>query len=210
MDRFLTGWATPPTLFEALLPRTTHIIDTTELLPHLLESETLKETWIAKTIALTGIERGDAVTGFSTGAILALAIATQLPISVTLYAPTLSFVQRDGYPHGFPIEAVEQMRKGLETSQEITLKRFLRDCKLNRASIDTHFYSQKSLDSGLLFLEQVSLCDTSLSSVDAKIFHSGNDKIIPFTAGEEVAKKCNTTINEIPGGHGAIVQHLTL
>ena len=206
MHRFLSGWAFPPNLFISLLPKDTNLIDTTKLLPALLSNTELKKNWIERALEQTGIQKDDHLIGYSSGSIVALAIASIIPVKLTLFAPTLSFISRPSHPSGIAPEVLALMRKGLENSPEITLRRFYRDCQIPRDSYPKSTYTTEELIQGLWFLEHVDLTGLSIKTEDITIYHSLTDKIIPYSSGERVTKMGRSKINDLDGGHGGILQ----
>jgi surfactin synthase thioesterase subunit len=140
--------------------------------------------------------------GWSTGAILAFALATLVPVtSLILISPTLSFCRREGYRHGTHPTVLRTMREHLSDTPDDVLSKFYRSCGFGDTFHFKNQYSTEQLNVGLHFLEQVDCTKMKLTFPNAIIIHGSDDAIIPHRAGVMVAEACGSTVHTVQGGH---------
>ena len=202
MIKFLSGWAVAPQFHQ--LPPEVALIDTSLLIVDLMEQGRLKDDWIEIVASTVSIEDGDHIIGYSTGAIIALGLATKRTITLTLVAPCFSFIPRSNHPSGVAQRVVSHMQKALLINQEKLLSDFFRRAEID---IDTSTYgttyTAENLCIGLDFLQQVTLIESTVRKpLSCTLFASKDDLIIPFASSEIVANYFRLPLTVLDGGHG--------
>lgn len=133
--------------------------------------------------------------GWSLGALVAMKVAAEHPERVRALisvAGTPSFVQREGWPYGLPVDVLEQFLALFDEDADGTLVRFLalqaKGSKSQREDIRklkemVYFHglpAPQALRAGLLILRSVDLRE-SISAIDCPALYvfGANDHIVP-------------------------------
>ena len=136
--------------------------------------------------------------GWSLGAQMALAIAARAPEKVgklLLVAGTVSFVQRDGWPHAMPPEMLAEFATNVATDIEAILPRFVggfnrgdtRAKEVTRILLDLAdpLPPAATLATGLGWLRDVDLRPLApLVTAPTLLVHGANDPLMPLAAAE--------------------------
>ena len=139
--------------------------------------------------------------GWSLGAQMALAIAARAPEKVSklvLIAGTVSFVQRDGWPHAMPPEMLAEFAANVATDIEAILPRFVggfnrgdtRAKEVTRILLDLAdpLPPAATLATGLGWLRDVDLRPLApLVAAPTLLVHGANDPLMPLAAAEALA-----------------------
>ena len=139
--------------------------------------------------------------GWSLGAQMALAIAARAPEKVSklvLIAGTVSFVQRDGWPHAMPPEMLAEFAANVATDIEAILPRFVggfnrgdtRAKEVTRILLDLAdpLPPAATLATGLGWLRDVDLRPLApLVEAPTLLVHGANDPLMPLAAAEALA-----------------------
>jgi len=139
--------------------------------------------------------------GWSLGAQMALAIAARAPEKVSklvLIAGTVSFVQRDGWPHAMPPEMLAEFATNVATDIEAILPRFVggfnrgdaRAKEVTRTLLDLAdpLPPAATLATGLGWLRDVDLRPLApLVEAPTLLVHGANDPLMPLAAAEALA-----------------------
>jgi predicted esterase len=199
------GWSLSPSLLEGCFGKNCTFVDSNTIMPFLFDNnKKLYNTWpeiIKRHLQLSDSLLYD-LAGWSTGAMIALALASILQVSrMTLISPTLSFCRRDNFHHGTHPVVLRTMREQLQQHPQTVLEKFYRSCGFNETVKPVSTYSIEQLTFGLHFLEQVDLTKTVRASSNTTIIHGCNDVVIPFSAAEATAGICAGTLRCINAGH---------
>ncbi len=147
------------------------------------------------------LQPGTTLGGWSLGAQLALAVAARAPEKVgklVLVAGTVSFIQRDGWPHAMPPEMLAEFTAGIAADVEAMLPRFVGG--FNRGDARSKEVTRQLLDladplppaatlaAGLDWLRDVDL-RPELARIEAPtlLIHGANDPLMPLGAAEALA-----------------------
>lgn len=139
--------------------------------------------------------------GWSLGAQMALAIAARAPEKVgklVLIAGTVSFVQRDGWPHAMPPEMLAEFAANVATDIQSILPRFVGGFNRGdaRAKAVTRILLEladplppaATLATGLDWLRDVDLRPLALLvKAPTLLVHGANDPLMPLAAAEALA-----------------------
>jgi len=139
--------------------------------------------------------------GWSLGAQLALAVAARAPEKVgklVLVAGTVSFIQRDGWPHAMPLEMLAEFTAGIAADVEAMLPRFVGG--FNRGDANAKAVTQALLNladprpsgdvlgTGLSWLRDIDLRDSAPKvKAPTLLVHGGADPLMPLGAAEALA-----------------------
>lgn len=201
---FLSGWATPPSLFSDVLPDDTLFLDSTLLIDQYKTVEKLTNHLVETLLSETDIH----LIGWSTGAIIALELLKKTHVNrATLFAPTLSFLKTDSLP-GVDSSALASLQKGVHQKREITMKHFFRNCGFRERKDLSAPYSAEQLSAGLTFLEETVITHPLSAPANTALIHGLNDRIIPVASGRAVSEALNKPLTEISGGHTALLSYL--
>lgn len=198
------GWSISPDILSGIFGSNALYLDSNTVMPELIGSNgLLKSDW--KTILLEkwnilSTTKPLSVSGWSTGAIIATALAKHInPDHLVLLSPTLSFCRKENYRYGVRKSVIESMINSIITDKHKVLEDFRKAC-----GIDCHLkndYSSKELIAGLQFLEQVDLrCENKLK-FNTIALHGKSDKIIPVQAGRFLCEQLRCRFFEINGPH---------
>lgn len=144
---------------------------------------------------------GASLCGWSLGAQLALAVAARFPDKVgklVLVAGTVSFVQRDGWPHGMPPPVLGEFAAAIAADPEAMLPRFVGG--FNRGDAKAKAVTQELLrlaeprpsaavlGSGLDWLRDVDLRpDAPRIQAPTLLVQGAADPLMPLAAGQALA-----------------------
>ena len=204
----LGGWAFPPSILSGIFGEKATYIDLNLIMPDLIAGNTLKQDWIEQIRSLVLTEKPPSLlAGWSTGAIVALALAPHLKIdTLVLLSATPSFCRREGFRFGARPSVVQSMIEALSVSPQAVLQRFYEQCGFS-GTPHAHTYSYQQLVSGLQFLEQVNLLPVQKLDCMVQVFHGREDKIIPVEAGRQVCATLEGVMVEYPGSHLFFLEH---
>jgi pimeloyl-[acyl-carrier protein] methyl ester esterase len=147
------------------------------------------------------LQPGTSLCGWSLGAQMALAIAARAPEKVgklVLIAGTVSFVQREGWPHAMPPEMLAEFAANVATDIEAILPRFVggfnrgdaRAKEVTRILLDLAdpLPPPATLAAGLGWLRDVDLRPLApLVTAPTLLVHGANDPLMPLAAAEALA-----------------------
>jgi pimeloyl-[acyl-carrier protein] methyl ester esterase len=147
------------------------------------------------------LQPGTSLCGWSLGAQMALAIAARAPEKVgklVLIAGTVSFVQREGWPHAMPPEMLAEFAANVATDIEAILPRFVggfnrgdaRAKEVTRILLDLAdpLPPAATLAAGLGWLRDVDLRPLApLVTAPTLLVHGANDPLMPLAAAEALA-----------------------
>jgi pimeloyl-[acyl-carrier protein] methyl ester esterase len=139
--------------------------------------------------------------GWSLGAQMALAVAARAPEKVgklVLIAGTVSFVQREGWPHAMPPEMLAEFAANVASDVEAILPRFVggfnrgdaRAREVTRTLLDRAdpLPPAATLATGLGWLRDVDLRPLApLVRAPTLLVHGANDPLMPLAAAEALA-----------------------
>ena len=139
--------------------------------------------------------------GWSLGAQLAIAIAARAPQKVgklVLIAGTVSFVQRDGWPHAMPPEMLADFASGVAADIEAMLPRFVGgfnrgDARAKAVTLELLKLADPrppaaTLATGLDWLRDVDLRPLAPQiKAPTLLIHGANDPLMPLAAAEALA-----------------------
>jgi pimeloyl-ACP methyl ester carboxylesterase len=202
---FFGGWSLSPALLEGHFGQNCTYIDSNLIMPELFDKNNkLKDTWpqvVKKHLHLSDTQHYH-LAGWSTGAMIALALASTLQVhSLTLISPTLSFCRREGHRHGTHPSVLRSMREQLQQLPRNVLQKFYLSCGFDETFKPVVSYTIEQLTLGLHFLEQVDLTKIVFACSNTIIIHGRNDAIIPYPAAEATAGFCSGTLHCIDAGH---------
>jgi pimeloyl-ACP methyl ester carboxylesterase len=199
------GWSLSPMLLERCFGPDCIFVDSNMIVPFLFDKSTkLFSTW--PQVLKQHLQLSDShqyhLAGWSTGAMIALALASILQVhTMTLISPTLSFCRREGFRHGAHPLVLRTMREQLQQYPQTVLEKFYRSCGFNESFKPESAYSIEKLTLGLHFLEQADLTKTVHTSSNTIIIHGRNDAVIPYPAAEATAGICAGALRCIDAGH---------
>jgi hypothetical protein len=199
------GWSLSPALLEGCFGQDCTYIDSNEIMPFLFDkNNNLKNTW--SLIVKQHLQLSDTLhyhlAGWSTGAMIALALASILQVqTLTLISPTVSFCRREGFRHGTHPSVLRSMREQLQQHPQNVLEKFYRSCDFDEIFTPDSTYTVQQLTLGLHFLEQADLTKTVCTCSNTNIIHGRNDAIIPYSAAATTAGVCGGTLHCINAGH---------
>lgn len=204
------GWSLPPMLLQECFGPEFTYIDCNLIMPSFFDGNSnLYKNWpdlLKKHLFLSEMEHYH-LAGWSTGAIMAFALASILPVvSLTLISTTLSFCRRDVYRIGARPTVLRTMREHLDKDPNEVLSKFHRSCGFTNTIFSPTPYTIEQLTCGLHFLEQVDCTKTACYFPDALLIHGSDDTIIPHRAAEMVAEQCGGTLRTIPGCHAVFYE----
>ncbi len=147
------------------------------------------------------LKPGTTLCGWSLGAQLALAVAARAPHKVgrlVLVAGTVSFVQRDGWPHAMPPDMLAEFAAGIAADVEAMLPRFVGG--FNRGDARSKEVTRQLLDladplppaatlaTGLDWLRDVDLRPAAPQvAAPTLLVHGAADPLMPLSAAEALA-----------------------
>ncbi len=147
------------------------------------------------------LKPGTTLCGWSLGAQLALAVAARAPHKVgrlVLVAGTVSFVQRDGWPHAMPPDMLAEFAAGIAADVEAMLPRFVGG--FNRGDARSKEVTRQLLDladplppaatlaTGLDWLRDVDLRPAAPQvAAPTLLVHGAADPLMPLPAAEALA-----------------------
>jgi esterase/lipase len=199
---FLSGWATPPSLFKNLLPKECELIDITKIISQFSTIDKIVDYLSTK------LDDSTHLVGWSTGATIALAIAQRVPLTkVTLFAPTASFLE-DENGVGVSKAALKSLKRLVKRDRNSAMKKFFKSCGFEDGNDFSTEYTTDELLQGLEFLKDT-IVDLKPVQFEVNLFHSKDDLIIPLESAELVSKKLNVPLTLIKGGHKSIINQLS-
>ncbi len=203
---FLTGWSLPAPFFSSY--RDSTVIDSTELVSSLFDKGICSDQFDKHLLNWFNDNHSGItdITAFSLGAILAIKLAQLVEFkSVTLLAPTLSFISRPDHPSGINPRVLKRMIRAIDTKCDIVLRDFDLNCGIEQ--IVQRDYSPEILKTGLQFLQNVNLSTAPLlGNPEIKIVHATDDQIIPMESGQRVAELLKCSIESRTGGHVSVLK----
>lgn len=207
VDRWLVfgGWGIGPKLLQPLFGASAIYVDVNPLMPSLFDGETLLSHWVSKVERTfeNELATANAVAGWSTGAIIAGALALRCePHKLVLLSATPSFCRCEGFRSGWKTSVLAAMRQRLPTPGNTVLRDFLLTAGLSPGVLQSARYDVNSLAAGLLFLEQANLLPVLAKLRCASMVLNGSeDAIVPVAAGKALADDLGSRFVSVPGGH---------
>lgn len=202
---FIGGWSLPPTLFLKCFGSEFTYIDCNLIVPELFDRQyNLDKNWplLLKNQLLLSSNKRYHLAGWSTGAIMAFALAAIHPVSsLTLISPTLSFCRKDGYRAGAHPRVLRTMREHLRSDPDNVLSKFHKSCGFKSTTYSSTPYTIEQLTCGLHFLEQADCTKITPALTNVFLIHGSDDTIIPLKAAEMVAERCGSTLHVLTGSH---------
>jgi surfactin synthase thioesterase subunit len=198
------GWAFSPDILRPVFGDDARYVDSNTLMPYIVDDETLRGDWVdvvCKAVASFVPEQPFGIAGWSTGAIIAWAVAARLKAEkVVLLSATPSFCSREEFKSGWRASILHSMREKLSTNANKVVADFRERCGCtNPAPADT--FTQAQLRAGLIFLEYANLLPLSKTSMPARLLHGSDDRIVSIDAGRSFAEQTGIAIDEYAGGH---------
>lgn len=230
------GWALKPDILAPVFGTESVFIDANAILPLLIKNNVLFGNWQQRLIETISpnpalLKKPFGIAGWSTGAMLAWAVAEKLkPAAGVFLSATPSFCRRreSGFLFGQRSSVLRSMREQLLTDSEGVVNKFCEQCGIldNRSlrsilrqapcsakalrngeqgepGTDDRTYnlSIDQLIAGLNFLEQTTLLPVKKASFPALFLHGKGDSIIPIDAGRYFCKEVAGTFAEFSGPH---------
>ncbi|MDO5576592.1 MAG: hypothetical protein Q4F84_05890 [Fibrobacter sp.] len=197
------GWGIKPEILCVIFGKNAHYLDSNTIMTKLIDkNESLKPDWkdIAQKEWNVLLNKPFMVAGWSTGAIIASAIANQInPDYLVLFSPTLSFCRKENYRFGMRSSVLQSMIKMLQTDKQTVMNNFLKSCGID--GIFENKYSQMELIAGLQFLEQADLRLQKEFNTNAIAIHGTHDSVIPLSAGKLFSEQLKCPFFEINDSH---------
>lgn len=207
VDRWLVfgGWGIGPKLLQPLFGASAIYVDVNPLMPSLFDGETLLSHWVSKVERTfeNELATANAVAGWSTGAIIAGALALRCePHKLVLLSATPSFCRRENFRSGWKTAVLDAMRQRLQKNKNTVLRDFLVTAGLSRNVFDSVQCDVRSLAAGLLFLEQANLLPVLAKlRCNSMVLNGSEDAIVPVAAGKTLADAVGARFVSLPGGH---------
>jgi surfactin synthase thioesterase subunit len=199
------GWSLPPEMLKPLFGEQSIYIDVNHLFHQVINNDALIDRWPDRLLDAVMPLLPDnelRLAGWSTGSFFAYALAGLLqPSRLALLSGSLSFCNQGGYRFGQETSTLKIMRRQLKRDRISVLKDFQHQCGLSDYSPFAEKYSPEALFAGLVFLEHVDMSQFPKPLCTTHVFHGKEDAIIPFRAGEFLAKEIGAKIAILPGGH---------
>jgi predicted esterase len=205
----LGGWSLSPEILEPLFNSNITCVDSNVLIDSIVDNMHLSDTWISKLIqtSFSSFTSDSILAGWSTGAMIAAALAPQLrPKALILLSPTLSFIRRDGYTSGTKSSLVASMINELGVNKQGVLEQFHKRCGFESLQ-NSEKYSVPLLQKGLFFLQQADLLLSPPPSCPVICMHGTSDIIIPVKAGHFACERFNGSMHTFDGGHQFFKQY---
>jgi pimeloyl-ACP methyl ester carboxylesterase len=207
-DRWLVfgGWAISPRILRSVFREESMYVDSNKLMSLLVNKEALVDNWekiIEKEVehCLSGDVAG--IAGWSTGAIVACALAQRLHAEkLVLLSATPSFCRRKGFRFGWKPGVLQDMREQLYRKDNMVVEDFLLRAGVPETFRLTVPCDEQTLAAGLSFLEQVNLLPALVKpACRVTVLHGREDNIVPYKAGEVIAEMLGTKCQAFEGGH---------
>ncbi len=212
-DRWLVfgGWAVSPLILRSLFGAESTYVDSNAMMPSLVNKGELIDNWeVAVTKEVEHFLSGDVagIAGWSTGAILACALALRVRTKkLVLLSATPSFCRREGFRFGWTPGVLRDMREHLCGKDNTVVGDFLVSAGVPETFFHPACLDQKILAAGLSFLEQVNLLPAlAKPACGVTVLHGKEDGIVPYKAGEVVAGMLGTKCQAFEGGHAFFVE----
>ncbi len=196
------GWGAGPDLLRPLFDDSAEYADVNQLMPSLVQGETLRENWIdvVERRYARKAENALFIAGWSTGAIVALALAQRIaPRKLVLLSATPSFCRRAGFRFGWKPGVIGTMIERLYVPGNTVAADFAAAAGIKNADAA---HDGGTLAAGLRFLEQANLLPSlAKAGFPAFVLHGQEDAIVPLRAGEMLAAALGARFCPCPGGH---------
>jgi predicted esterase len=203
------GWAIEPQILEPIFGHKAIYLDINLIIQDIIQDCRLMDNWAQYLYNqhIAPLPEPIFLGGWSTGAIIALALANQSKAKeLVLLSSTQSFCRRPGFPHGTRPSVLSLMRNQLDENHQTVLNQFLTRCGINSYESKSH-YSVNQLKNGLFFLEQADLTGLDRFTGTGIAFHGNHDLVIPVEAGRLASANAGCTFQELEGTHSFFIQH---
>jgi pimeloyl-ACP methyl ester carboxylesterase len=207
-DRWIVfgGWGIAPDVLRPVFGDIGLYVDVNELMEPLFDKAGLLNNWpdiIIRQVDAFSSKNTDKIAGWSTGAIIACAIAQKKPVKkLVLLSGTPSFCRREGFRFGQRPAIIQMMKQKLDEKGNSVMRDFFLQCGLQEEVNEAKGYDAQTLKNGLLFLEKVDLTGVlKKTEGEALVVHGKDDKVIPYQAGEAIAGMIGGEFCLVEGGH---------
>jgi surfactin synthase thioesterase subunit len=209
VDRWIVfgGWGIAPAILRPLFNANTAFLDSTRIAESLIGNGTLVPDWketMADRIKPQFPGKPYGIAGWSTGAIMAWALADIMQPAAAIYlSATPSFCRIPGFPHGQHPSLLRTMRRRLAKEPAPVLDDFCEECGMSPKNCATfqNGLPISSLIAGLYFLEQATLFPLEKPDYKALFLHGSRDTIVPATAGRYFSNQVGGVFEEFDGPH---------
>lgn len=200
----LSGWAVSPTVLEPIFGSKAVYTDINPLIPSVISQDRLIPDWEKKLKELLFPEKINDMTliGWSTGAIVALAIAPLIDIKkLVLISATPSFCRRENFRFGMRPHLLQSMIDSIKKDKNTVLRQFYSECGFKKISFKYTQYSDNQLICGLQFLEQANLVPLAPLNCPVYCIHGSEDRIVAVGAGKYLCEQIRGNWLQIKGPH---------
>ena len=203
------GWAVKPAILSPVFGPDAVLFDSNEVVPHLVQHGGIAPDWRKLLIDLAAPKmppRDFCIAGWSTGAILAAALAEFVhPSRAVFIAATPSFCRRQGFAFGWKPSVVQAMREELASDRDWVLDKFYLQCGIDEAQ---QVSGDTELSSGLYFLEHASLLPLSPLPFPSLFLHGNADTVVLPDAGKYFCNAVGGTFKEFDGPHAFFINQI--
>ena len=200
------GWAVKPEILAPLFGPSAVFIDSNPVAPAMMRGTALAPDWrrLAIDCIAPKIPPGTLrIAGWSTGAILAAAVAGfAKPSCAVFISATPSFCRRPGFAFGWKGRVLQAMREELASDRGWVLDKFYMQCGIGDAQAAG---TDAELSAGLHFLEQASLLPPAPFPFPSLFLHGNADTVVVPDAGKYFCKEGGGRYKEFDGPHAFFV-----
>jgi pimeloyl-ACP methyl ester carboxylesterase len=212
------GWALRPEILSPLFGGRASIVDTNEIMPHLVRDGLLATDWqdvLASRVMPQMPDGPFGIAGWSTGSLLAYALAQKTAPSCGVFiSSTPSFCRRAEFPHGWKQAALRTMRKELRFDPVKVLMQVYAQCGYNSGDFGPQVITDRTvverLSAGLIFLECATLLPVQKFPFPSLFLHGKDDTIIPSAAGKYFCDAAGGTFIEYEGPHAFFIDQYNI
>lgn len=198
-----------PEILAPIFGETSDYIDSNIILDNVTTKDKLPDDWAEQITDQVFHDNQDGafIAGWSTGAIIAAAVAAKVkPRAIILLSSTPSFVRRESFQYGTRAMVVSSMINELAINKSRVLEQFHERCGFT-GTIPAENYSVKTLQNGLFFLINADIPSSVKFDCRVICLHGRNDVIIPVNAGRAMCQQAGGVFHEFDGGHQFFENH---